>query len=405
MHNFLTNSGALGMTYGLLQALVRRDRSSEEFKRVADLGTRFFLCSFGLLAIFSIILARPVSVLLFSSPDYSGAVRAVAFAVFASGIGMASDHIMIAVGLTTRYTVTRSANYLLAAGGTVIGTFVGGVSGAIWGWSLGFIVAIAVTWAATYQSIGVPRLWRALRFWETQDWQTDRTFYGEMAPVGVTTTLVSFITIGGQMALRTAMIHRLGESELGLYQALVMLTTALSPLVSNAIWARYYPVAGAEADPARLDQATRWTLLYCILVMTPLNFAVLIGAKVIVPLALSQKFAPILPWLAWQLAAELLTRVFGMYHQLLLARNRFRAYLLLGAVQAVTFLVPGLLLLSSAGVMGVVAAGVFSGACSVALGAWFARDVGVRLRPREAMALAGSLATLALPALIGSQFF
>ncbi len=368
----VANAGSVGLPSGLQQSLSKIENPDDpEFRRVANLGLHLLVAMFFVTALVVLIFRRPISEAVFDGyhPDW---MTAIALFLALAPVSMVIDAIFVSARRPGLFTVSRSAQFSLLAVGTVVGTLLAGVGGAIWGASIGFGFAMVFVYLKSSRELGSPDMSQGIMF-TRESWDTDRRHLSEIWGVGWVTAVAGTLTILVAFLMRTLLLHQAGDADLGQYHASFALAALLGPLVSNGIWGHFYPQVCATPDPVKCRELVTTVTSFAVLALGPLFIALVIAAPILVRVLFSAEFTDVVLYLPLQAASELLLQLSTIPSFLLLGRGFRFSYMLIRGIYPALLVGLGFVLLRDNGVQGLLWAQVIAALASLLIGVVLAK--------------------------------
>jgi PST family polysaccharide transporter len=158
-----------------------------------------------------------------------------------------------------------------------------------------------------------------------------------MIAFGAPVTASLVVSTGVQLVLPVIVLSRLGALDVGYFRAAATISMAYLGFLLSTLSQDYYPRLAAIGDqPAAVATAVREQLRLVMALATPVIFAAVGLAGIMIPLLYSSGFAPAVDLLRWQLSADVLRLPSWCFAFVLLAQGRTRAYFLTELAAGVT---------------------------------------------------------------------
>jgi PST family polysaccharide transporter len=214
-------------------------------------------------------------------------------------------------------------------------------------------------------------------------WRDVRLQLAQLVRFGAPYTLSMAAGTGVMLALPAVVLHRLGASEVGFYQAAAAMGVTYLGFLLTAIGLEYFPrVSAAAASRRRVNEVVNGELRLVLLLATPVILAAIALAPAVVPLLYSAHFHPAAQILEWQLLGDIFRLVSWIAGFAILARSRSLVFALVEAVGGCLMLGSTWVGISTAGLPGI-GLGYLAAYVLYAVVVWAvaARDFGLRMSP------------------------
>lgn len=146
------------------------------------------------------------------------------------------------------------------------------------------------------------------------------------------------LTMGMPFLVRTQIIHDLGFTANGIYQAVFAISSQYLVMPINAIQAYALPRVSQLRASKDINIEINSTLKLTLMLSTFSILVILLGSGILIPLLFSRKFLPAVSLLPWQMAGDLLRAVTFTIQTPLLPQERFRARNIMHILQYSVFL-------------------------------------------------------------------
>lgn len=179
---------------------------------------------------------------------------------------------------------------------------------------------------------------------------------GELLRFGFPFTLSMLLGAGVLYMMPTLVLNRLGDVDVGYYRAGSTLAVTYLGFLLTTLQQDYNPrVSAVQDDPAALQRLINEQLRVILLVGAPVIFGMIAFAPLIVRVLFSNKFAPAVALLEWQLIGDIFKFASWTMSFVVLARLGSRAFLFTetfggGMLFATTWLLTDLLGLEGVGI-------------------------------------------------------
>lgn len=176
---------------------------------------------------------------------------------------------------------------------------------------------------------------------------------GELLRFGLPFTLSMVLGAGVLYMMPVLVLNRLGEVEVGYYRAGSTLAVTYIGFLLTTLQQDYNPrVSAVQHDPAALQRLINEQLHVILLVGAPLIFGMIAFAPIIVRAVFSDRFAPAIALLEWQLIGDVFKFTSWTMAFVVLARLGSRAFLLTETFGGVVLLATSWLFMSLLGLEG-----------------------------------------------------
>jgi enterobacterial common antigen flippase len=159
---------------------------------------------------------------------------------------------------------------------------------------------------------------------------------------------------GGELVVRSSLVHRLGTEANGFYHASWNVGSQFNALLGSSLATWGLPaMASLRADARRVNEVRNDLLRAYLLASVPLAVVGLLSTSLWIPLLFSGRFLPAAPLLSWQLAATVVLGVRVMLNTSLWAHGRLGVLTAATLSQTAVYLGLYFLLVGSMGVRAV----------------------------------------------------
>ncbi|PIJ50772.1 O-antigen translocase [Erwinia sp. OLTSP20] len=319
-----------GIFNGVTTLIAERQQQPEALRAVLGSASLMVLVFSLLLAAFFLLLAVPVSQVLFGRHDFAGVIRIVALLQ----LGIAWANLMLAIIKGYR---DATANALALIGGSVAGVlawicchWLGGYRGALVGLAMvPVLVLLPASWLMTRRA-RFP--WHYLRpCWQPAVVMT-LSKYTLMALITTATLPVAWVMMRNQLAVQA------GWDQVGIWLGVTSLSDAWLQFITASFSVWLLPTLARLHDKTAISQEIGRTLLFVLPVVSVVACCVWLLRDIAIWLLFSPQFSPMRDLFIWQLPGDVLKVGAYVFGYLVIAKAALRIYILTEISQFVLLL-------------------------------------------------------------------
>jgi len=315
---------SLGLGAGIIKyiAIYREEKNSLLIRQVILVSflLQILISLLSIIAVF--YFGREISFLIFSIAGYSKLLILVVLAVPLTTMVYLITSVFLSIGNVKAFTASRAWGYLTGVIPMVLLIYFWGIKG-------GFIQILVVAlisflFCLYYFTKVMPK-----EYYLSQNpiefkglFLTGRTIFKYGFIMLSSTAFASF----SLLAIRSLIVHRLGNSVNGYYQVLVALSACYLPFFTNALWSHFYPRASSQTSSVELSKELSDTVRFLSIGITGVIVLVLTVKRYLVMLIFSSKFISALPFMQSQLVGDFFALLSMTLACSVLARGKVKIY-------------------------------------------------------------------------------
>jgi PST family polysaccharide transporter len=147
------------------------------------------------------------------------------------------------------------------------------------------------------------------------------------------------LDMGIPFIIRAQIIHDLGLSANGIYQAVYAISTQILMMPMSALGIYALPRISQLIDKSEINAEVNTFVKFAFAICTPLILIILLMRDVVINLLFSAKFLPAIAILPWQLAGDLFRSVTMAIQFPTITQERFKARIVINLLQNVIFII------------------------------------------------------------------
>lgn len=309
-----------GIFNGVTKYIAQHHDEPEQLQRIVGTSSTMVLAFSSLLAVMFIMMAKPVSELLFDSADYQGLVRLVALVQM--GIAWANLSLAIIKGFRD-----AAGNALALIAGSAIGVVayylcyqLGGYTGALFG--LALVPALVMIPAAI---IMAKRRYVPLHYFRPS-W--DRILASHLGKFTLM-TLVTAVTLPvAYVMMRNLLAKYYSWDDVGIWQGVSSISDAYLQFITASFSVWLLPTLARMKEKQQLVNEVTRTLKFVLPVVAGASLLVWLLRDFAIWLLFSSQFTAMRDLFAWQLVGDVLKVGSYVFGYLIIAKAALRFYIL-----------------------------------------------------------------------------